>query len=198
MSKISLIMSLNNPDAYYLTRHNVGLWWLRYFCFLNEICLFKDDRFLAKFAAVKYMSNTLFLLESFNYINCSGDVLLKFLSFYNINVKSILIVHDDLDLSVGDIRLKFSGNNSSHNGLSSVSSKLNSSDFYRLRIGIGSTTANYRKDYVLNEPNYNDRFKILNAIRCSFFLIDDILNLSFANFKTKFSKLLNSVERSNG
>lgn len=194
MKKIFLIMSLNNNLFYHFTRHNVGSWWVRYFCFLNDIYLIKDDRFSVYFSRFNFCDSELIFVEPFTYINLSGNILSNFLSFHSIKYDSILIVHDDLDLNVGDIRLKFSGNTATHNGLNSVVSCLNTSDFFRLRIGIGNSfyNAESKKSYVLSEPNCEDKHKILFSIKCSLFCIDDILNLNFSRFRSNFLFLINS------
>src|SRR5205085_7341006 len=101
MKKIFLVMSLNNNTFYHFTRHNVGSWWIRYFCFLNSIFLVKDDKFFIYFAKFNFCDNELILIEPFTYINFSGVVLSKFLSCYSIKYDSILIIHDDLDLNIG-------------------------------------------------------------------------------------------------
>lgn len=186
-------MSLNNDvSRYHFTRHNVGSWWIRYFCCLNGISLIKDSVFSVYFAKFNFLGCELFLIEPINYINFSGSILYNFLAYHSIQYYSILIVHDDLDLNVGDIRLKFSGVNSSHNGLNSIISFLKTCEFFRLRIGVGNDTRLLRKTYVLSEPNNNEKFKIFFGIKCSFFCIDDILNLNFSKFRNNFLFLFNS------
>lgn len=182
-------MSLNNPSFYHFTRHNVGSWWIRSFCLMNDICMFNDKRFSANIAYVKYNNFSLFILESTNYINCYGSFLIKFLSFNNIMPHFVLIVHDDLDLLAGNVKLKYAGGSSGHNGLLNVISALKTSCFFRLRIGIGSKyTVLSKKDYVLSEPELSDKKLILSAIKVSLFFIDDILNLNFSCFRNKIDK----------
>lgn len=186
-------MSLNNDaSTYHFTRHNVGSWWIRYFCYLNNISLIKDSKFSVYFAKANFSNKDVFLIEPFNYINFSGNVLYNFLLCNSIQYCSILIVHDDLDLNVGDIRLKSSSTKSSHNGVNSVISFLKSSDFFRLRIGVGNNCSIFRKTYVLSEPSYREKHDILFSIKCSLFCIDDILNLNFSRFRNNFLFLFNS------
>ncbi len=188
MTRVFLIMSLNNPISYHFTRHNVGSWWIRYFCLLNDIQLQLDSKFQANIAYIKYNDIQFFVLEPLSYINCAGGVLSKFLSFYSVDPKCVLIIHDDLDLQVGDIKLKFSGGNSGHNGLHSISSVLKTSCFFRLRIGVGVENGCFsKKEYVLSEPNFSDKIGILLAIKVSLFFIDDILNLNFSSFRNKIN-----------
>lgn len=193
MKKVFLIMSLNNDvTKYHGTRHNVGSWWIRYFCYLNDICLVKDDIFSIHFAKFNFLNAELFLIEPANYINFSGSILYNFLLRHSIQYHSILIVHDDLDLNEGDVRLKFSGVHASHNGLNDIISFLNTRDFLRLRIGIGNDSSILRKTYVLSEPNNKEKNKILFGIKCSLLCIDEILNLNFSKFRNSFLFLFNS------
>lgn len=193
MKRIFLIMSLNNDASiYHFTRHNIGSWWIRYFCYLNNVSLVKDNRFSIYFSKVNFLNTELFLIEPFNYINFSGNILYNFLLCNSIQYCSILIIHDDLDLNVGDIRLKSFSTTSSHNGVNSVISFLKSSDFFRLRIGIGNNFAISKETYVLSEPSYKEKCDILFSIKCSLFCIDDILNLNFSSFRNNFLFLFNS------
>lgn len=192
MKKVFLVMSLNNNCSYHFTRHNVGSWWMRYFCLLNDIALFKDDKFSIYFAKINFGNKELFLLEPFTYINLSGIILNKFLSFHSVSYDSILLIHDDLDLNVGDIRLKFGGHTASHNGLNNVIACLQTACFFRLRIGIGNNLSFSRQSYVLSEPSDEEKYKILFSIKCSLLCVDDILNFNFSKFRNNFLFLFNS------
>lgn len=193
MKRIFLIMSLNNDAAlYHLTRHNVASWWVRYFCFFNKINLIKDDKFFIYYSKFFFGHNYFFIIEPFNYINLSGSILNNFLLYYSIDYYSILIIHDDLDLNIGDIRLKNSGVNATHNGVKNIISVFKNDNFFRLRIGIGSCSSFLRKSYVLSEPNYYEKKKILFSIKCSILCVDDILNLNFSGFRNNFLFLFNS------
>lgn len=189
MKKTFLVMSLNNNFKYYLTRHNVASWWIRYFCFFNKFLLLKDSERYVNFGFFSFKNFILCFLEPFYYINMSGLILENFLLYYKFKVDSLLIVHDDLDLDVGDIRVKYSGSSSSHNGVISIVNFFKTEDFLRLRIGIGRSSSS-REKYVLSEPNYIEKKKIIYAIKSSMFLIDDILNLNFSSFKIRFIEFL--------
>ncbi len=193
MKRIFLIMSLNNDvSSYHLTRHNVASWWIRYFCFLNKITLIKDSKLFVYYAKFIFNYDHFFILEPFTYINLAGSILNNFLLFYSINYYTILIIHDDLDLNVGDIRLKNSGSNATHNGVKNIASVLHTDDFFRLRIGIGACSNFLRQTYVLSEPSYNEKKKIFFAIKCSIFCVDDIFNLNFSRFRNNFLFLFNT------
>jgi PTH1 family peptidyl-tRNA hydrolase len=100
-----------------------------------------------------------------DYMNLSGKAVQAVVNFYKISLDEILIAHDDLDFSPGIARLKFGGGHGGHNGLRDVIKALGSSDFYRLRLGIGHPKdRNLVADYVLSRPSCSDRVLIRDAI----------------------------------
>jgi PTH1 family peptidyl-tRNA hydrolase len=77
------------------------------------------------------------LLKPQTYMNLSGECIIKFKNFYKIPNNKIITIYDDMDLNVGDIRIRKSGGPGTHNGMKSVIENLNTTDFYRIRIGVG-------------------------------------------------------------
>ena len=71
------------------------------------------------------------------YMNLSGDSVSKFLNFYKSTVKDMVVIYDDIDLLEGKIKLKDKGGHGGHNGMRSLISKLGSSDFHRIKVGVG-------------------------------------------------------------
>lgn len=179
MRRINLIASVNNPRDYYYTRHNVGAWWLNKFCLDNVLILKKHDRFFSYLAKIEVNGCTVYLLEPCSYMNNSGKYIFMFCNIFNISLADVLIIHDDLDLLPGVIKLKTKGGSAGHNGLNSVIFNFKSENFKRLRIGIGRPIDGDVINYVLNRPSESDIKFIYDAINASFFFIDDILNLSW-------------------
>ncbi len=87
------------------------------------------------------------------YMNESGKFILDYIKYKNINTDQVVIAYDDIDLSVGEIKLSYARNSGGHNGVESVIQKLNTKDFYRIRIGIGSKPIKEMllQDYVLSK-----------------------------------------------
>lgn len=135
---IALIVGLGNPgDEYRNTRHNVG------FDFLDRLAQAKGARFShqAKFfgetARISTPAGDVWLLKPSTYMNLSGQAVQPLAAYYKISPEEILVVHDELDLVPGTMRLKFGGSNAGHNGLKDITQRLSTGDFWRLRVGIG-------------------------------------------------------------
>lgn len=115
------------------------------------------------------------------YMNKSGLAIKALSQFYKIPPQDILVAHDELDIPVGDAKLKFAGGHGGHNGLRDIIAHLNTSDFYRLRLGIGHPgDKNQVSDYVLHPPSQNDRIAIDQAIDKSIKILPLILACEFS------------------
>lgn len=142
-----LIVGLGNPEEKYSnTRHNMG------FDVINELskeCDIKvsKSKFDAFYGMGEINDKKVILVKPQTYMNLSGESIIKFKKFYKISNKNIIVVYDDIDLKLGDIRLKAKGSAGSHNGMKSVIENLNTQDFIRIRVGIGAPE---NKDDMIN------------------------------------------------
>lgn len=137
MSALQLIVGLGNPEVRYeRTRHNAGFWFLDEVARKEGLEFRLEPRFQGWVARVDGPAR-LWLLKPQTYMNRSGFSVQALAHFHRLTSDQILVVHDDLDLPPGTIRLKRGGGPGGHNGLRDIQSQLGSSDFYRLRIGIG-------------------------------------------------------------
>ena len=133
-----LIVGLGNPESDYAsTRHNMG------FDVINKIskkCDIKvsKSKFDALYGMGEIESNKVILVKPQTYMNLTGESIIQFKKFYKISNKNIIIIYDDIDLDLGDIRLKPKGGPGTHNGMKSVVQNLNTEDFIRVRVGIGA------------------------------------------------------------
>ena len=110
-------------------------------------------------------------------MNRSGQAVAALAGFYKISVEQILVVHDELDLSPGTVRLKQGGGNGGHNGLRSITESMGSGNFVRLRIGIGHPGhRDLVTDYVLTKPSQEDRQAIEEAIANAMAVMPEILS----------------------
>ena len=109
-------------------------------------------------------------------MNTSGTSVAPLVNFFKLKSENILVVHDELDLAPGEVRLKFQGGHGGHNGLRDIISRLGSKNFYRLRIGIGHPG---HKDavsgYVLTKPSATDRTLINNSIEDAMRVLPEII-----------------------
>ena len=134
MTAPRLIVGLGNPGPEYeATRHNVGFWFVDHLADKLKIVLAPQGKFHGKAGR----DGELWLLQPTTFMNRSGQAVAALANFYKITPAEVLVIHDDLDLPPGGIRLKQGGGNGGHNGLKDIQARLGTPDFWRLRIGIG-------------------------------------------------------------
>ena len=168
MNPPRLIVGLGNPGPEYeATRHNVGFWFVDQLADKLKISLAPQ----AKFYGRAGRAGELWLLQPTTYMNRSGQSVAALANFYKISPAEILVIHDELDLPPGGIRLKQGGGNGGHNGLKDIQAKLGTPDFWRLRLGIGHPRtlglSQQVADFVLHEPHKEELPDIEHALaRC--------------------------------
>ena len=146
---MKLIVGLGNPgERYKQTRHNVG------FMVLDKLIKQStvegwDKNFDSFFTKIIIAQKSMILLKPLTFMNVSGHAVQKVKNFYGIDPNNIVIIHDDIDLELGKIKLKKGGGDGGHNGLKSII-KLIGSEFNRIRIGIGRPEKISVSSYVLN------------------------------------------------
>lgn len=175
---LQLIVGLGNPGPRYVdTRHNAGVWALHLFAQHFRVELKSDTKFKGCVGSFNHAGQRCFLLEPTTFMNLSGESVGALARFYRIPTESICVLHDELDLPVGETRLKQSGGHAGHNGLKSIIAHLGSPDFLRLRIGIGRP-ANKQdvSDFVLNQPSRADRMSIDDSLEDVLSAADDLLS----------------------
>jgi PTH1 family peptidyl-tRNA hydrolase len=145
-----LIVGLGNIGPQYLfTRHNIGFMAVDYLAKQKDIN-FKTDR-LASLASYKAKGHTIYLIKPTTFMNLSGKAVNHWLNFFKIEKENMLVLVDDLALPFETLRLKPKGSSGGHNGLKSIEEVLSSSEYPRLRMGIGSDFPKGRQaDYVLS------------------------------------------------
>jgi PTH1 family peptidyl-tRNA hydrolase len=163
-----LLVGLGNPGPVYeATRHNAGFWFVDQLAERLKASLAPQAKFFGRAGR----SGELWLLEPTTYMNRSGQSVSALANFYKIEAAEILVVHDDLDLPPGGIRLKQGGGNGGHNGLKDIQARLGTADFWRLRLGIGHPRelglAQQVADFVLHPPRKDEMPAIERAVdRC--------------------------------
>ena len=149
-----IFIGLGNPgDRYQNTRHNLG--YLSLDCFMERHQLegLKDDKKSDGSLLKSELFDQEFLLfKSSRYMNESGLSINRLRKYRNISMQDICIIHDDLDLNVGEVRVKYSGGHGGHNGLRNIIQACGANDFIRIRMGIGHPEKDEVIDYVLSKP----------------------------------------------
>ncbi len=175
---ISLIAGLGNPGAEYAdTRHNAG------FRFVDALlrgrggALRAEGRFSGRTARIDVGGREIRLLEPDTFMNHSGEAVSRMAHYYRIPAGEILVVHDELDLPPGTVRLKQGGGAGGHNGVADVVEKLGDREFLRLRIGIGRPATSAQViSFVLRRAPLAEQDLIDAAIRDALEQIDDIVH----------------------
>ncbi len=165
-SGIQLIVGLGNPGAEYeQTRHNAGAWFVMALARTAHATLRHEAKNQGLHCITKLDGHDCHLLIPTTFMNLSGQSVQAIASYYKIAPETILIVHDEIDLPVGSVRLKFDGGHGGHNGLRDIIRHLSTNKFYRLRIGVGHP-GNSKEviDYVLHPPKKTEREQIDAAI----------------------------------
>ena len=164
---IRLIVGLGNPGTEYeRTRHNVGFWWIEGAARQLRVTLKSERAYHGLMARVNRRDAPLFLLAPQTYMNLSGKSVAALARFYKIAPGEMLVVHDEIDLPPGQMKLKLGGGVAGHNGLKDIQAQLGSADFWRLRIGVGHPgDSSLVADYVLNAPPPAERELIEAAVR---------------------------------
>jgi peptidyl-tRNA hydrolase, PTH1 family len=153
---IRLVVGLGNPGTKYeRTRHNVGFWFADALARAQGKLLAAEKKF---FGAAGRLTPDCWLLKPATFMNLSGQAVAALAGFYQIDAEETLVVHDELDLKPGEVKLKLGGGVAGHNGLKDIQARLGTADFWRLRIGIGHPREQELSeqevvDYVLHRPS---------------------------------------------
>ncbi len=175
---IALIAGLGNPGkSYAKTRHNVGFWFLEQLQRQFQIKFSLEKKFKAETGQLRFENRLVRVIAPSTYMNLSGQSIAPMVSFYRIDPAQLLVVHDELDLEPGMVRLKVGGGHGGHNGLRDICSRIGSSDFTRIRIGIGHPGPERDvSGYVLNRPPLTDRSRIEEAIDRALKVMPEVLS----------------------
>jgi len=162
--KPRLIVGLGNPGAEYAeTRHNAGFWFCERLARKLGMGFANESRFHGRVAHAREARIWLLLPQIF--MNRSGMSVGALARFHRIEPGEILVVHDELDIPPGQLRLKFGGGVGGHNGLKDISSHLGTQDYWRLRIGIGHPgDRNEVVNFVLKPPRREEQVEIDAAL----------------------------------
>lgn len=167
-----LIVGLGNPGSKHeKDRHNAGFWLVDELARLFQGQWQEDSKFHGALAKIKLGSDDIYLLKPNTFMNRSGQAVGALCKFHKIDSKSVLVVHDELDLKAGVARLKYAGGLGGHNGLKDISAHLGTNDYWRLRLGIGHPRDSEEgkknldvADYVLKKPRLEEQIDIDRAL----------------------------------
>lgn len=172
---MKLIVGLGNPgDKYENSRHNLGFFVLESFLQkeekLKKTFWTEEKKFKALTHQITLNDVKIILLKPTTFMNDSGIAVQSYASFYKIKPEDIVIVHDELDLPLGKIRIRFGGSAGGHNGVNSIIERLGTDKFLRIRLGIGKEARRVgvqhdSSDYVLSTFETNEKGKVKSMVK---------------------------------
>ena len=191
---LKILVGLGNPGLRYeFTRHNIG------FRIVDSLARDMGTEFKKVKSYYSLISrgtinnHKVMLIKPQTFMNLSGRAVSKVVSYYKIPLRDLLIVYDDLNLELGQIRIRKKGSTGGHKGIESIMQYLNSEDIPRLRIGIGNPSVNFNFDcvsYVLSNFNNDEEDKIEEVIQLSTEAIKTIIEDGFEKAMRKYNKKL--------
>lgn len=181
---MKLIVGLGNPGKQYEnTRHNVGFYVLDKYL--------GDVKWSLKFNGLYYEKNVdgekYIFLKPQSYMNLSGGVVLKFKEYFKIDNQDILIIHDDLDLSIGKYRIKINSSAGGHNGIKDIINNLHSDAFARLKVGVSHNKDIDTKDYVLGNFSKTEKDSIESNLKIFFEIIENFNKCTIEQLMNKYN-----------
>nr|VFJ55751.1 MAG: peptidyl-tRNA hydrolase [Candidatus Kentron sp. FW]VFJ58622.1 MAG: peptidyl-tRNA hydrolase [Candidatus Kentron sp. FW] len=175
-SPIGLIIGLGNPGIRYtMTRHNAGFWFVDGLASRSRQ-IFRSTRFLGDECRIDFDGRSCRLFKPTTFMNKSGLAVSTLFRYYRYAPEEILVVHDEIDLPPGTVRLKQGGGHGGHNGLRDIMTHINTSDFNRLRIGVGHP--GHRDDvvnYVLRSAPVEEQNLMDEAIMRAYAVFGNII-----------------------
>ena len=180
---IQLIVGLGNPGSKYEgNRHNAGFWFCDRLARNLNCTLTPEPKFYGELARVSLTSIDRRIVKPQTFMNLSGKSVAAIANFYKIPPQDILVVHDELDLLPGKMKIKQGGGHGGHNGLKDIQAQLGSADFWRLRLGIGHPGDRALVvGFVLTNPPTSERTLIEGCINHTVDYMDQLLNSDLAH-----------------
>lgn len=182
---MKLIVGLGNKgNEYNNTRHNVGFMVVDNYINKNNLTL--KSKLDGLYAETIINGEKVIFLKPQNYINLSGDVINKYIKYFKIDIKDILVIHDDMDLEIGTFKIRYKGGSAGHNGLKNIEANLKTNEYKRIKIGISKNNID-KVDYVLGKFSSTELSKLNKVIDITYNIIEDFVSLSFENLMNKYN-----------
>jgi PTH1 family peptidyl-tRNA hydrolase len=168
MEKLRLVVGLGNPGAEYVrTRHNAGFGVTGELAARHKAAWSLERKFRARLASVAVESGPVLLCQPQTYMNASGEAVGALVGFYRVALDRLLVITDDADLPLGQLRMRASGSSGGHHGLESIEAQLGSREYSRLRVGIGRTQTEVREitNHVLGRFSRDEQALLETVVR---------------------------------
>ncbi len=180
---IKLFVGLGNPGpAYECTRHNAGFWWLDALARELKTEPVMDRNYHGLVARTSVGGQAVWLLKPQTFMNLCGKSVASLARFFKIEPQDILVAHDELDIAVGEAKLKLGGSHAGHNGLRDIHAQLGTDEYWRLRLGIGHPGVKSEvTEWVLKKPPLEHRIAMDQTIERALKALPSLLAGDMAN-----------------
>ncbi|AIS58677.1 peptidyl-tRNA hydrolase [Listeria ivanovii subsp. londoniensis] len=184
---MKLIAGLGNPGKKYeRTRHNVGFMVVDELSFRHQTP-WKKAKFNGMVSEINVNGEKMLLVKPLTFMNASGECIRPLMDYYNIPMKDVLIIYDDLDLPVGKIRLRQKGSAGGHNGMKSIIQHVKTQEFNRIRVGVSRPSHGEVINYVLGDFPKSEQADIIETIQKSADAVEDFAKLPFIEVMNKYN-----------
>ena len=188
-----LIVGLGNPGKkYQYTRHNIGFRILDAFVADNvEIDVKWKNNFFSQTLQYKYKDQKIIFAKPQTYMNLSGMAVKQIIDYYDITEEQILVVYDDIHLSLGNLRVRKRGSSGGHRGIESIIKSLGTEEFPRLRIGIKNDSLLQKMDYpsfVLSNFSAQEERDLPELVSNAVQALEDILRYGFDYAMSEYNR----------
>lgn len=184
-----LIIGLGNPGKEYeKTRHNIGFMMLDNYVDYKKINTKWSTKFNGKYIKDKINGEETILLKPQSFMNLSGGVVKKYVDYFKIPIENVIVISDDMDLFVGNFKIKDKGICGGHNGLRDIEKNLGTSLYKRIKIGIAKDKSIDTKDYVLGKLSKEDLDIIFDLSKVINEVIDDFYGMPFNDMMSKYNR----------
>lgn len=185
---MKMIIGLGNPGKpYEHTRHNIG------FDVVDELAKrfnspLTQMKFKGMYTIIHRPQGKVLLVKPLTYMNLSGECIVPLMSYYDVAEEDIVVIYDDLDLTVGKLRLRQKGSAGGHNGIKSIIQHLGTQNFNRIRLGVDRPPAGMKvPDYVLSRFKTDEKPLMNEALIKSADACEDWLSSPFLEVMNRFN-----------
>ncbi|HEO0959727.1 TPA: aminoacyl-tRNA hydrolase [Streptococcus agalactiae] len=163
---VKMIVGLGNPGSKYNdTKHNIGFMAVDRIVKNLDVNFTEDKNFKAEIGSNFINGEKIYFIKPTTFMNNSGIAVKALLTYYNISIKDMIIIYDDLDMEVGKIRFRQKGSAGGHNGIKSIIAHLGTQEFDRIKVGIGRPNGRMTViNHVLGKFDKNDEIMISNTL----------------------------------
>lgn len=185
---MKIIFGLGNPGASYeMTRHNIGFQLLDYIANEKGVSIEKK-KFNGLYGETFIHHEKVLFVKPLSYMNLSGMVISKFVSFYKVSLDDILVIHDDLDMSFGRVKIVYNHSSGGHNGIKDIEKCVGSQKYMRLKIGISRDDQVDVKDYVLSKFLMDEQLKLKEIYQKLVHVVDDFCVMDRASLMNRYNQ----------